>query len=347
MNELIKVEELLKGANVKKAEINLPIDLIKTNVESYIQNFKGLVYTDENIKDAKEDRAKLNKLKKNLNDFGVKTEKALTQDVKQFRSDLKEVIELLESPLNDIDVKVKQYEEEQRNLKLIFVKDCITKLAIESELDVEDYEKIETKSEYLNASTSKKKIEEDILSQIKEIKLLKEKRILEEKQIKQQVQVKNLEHQLNVKLQENAYVNMLHFKEFDEICNLIDIDAKRQKNSEIAYAQKIKEQEEAKAKEAIKKAEREAEEKAKIEIEVAKKKAEDESKKIIAEEKAKTEATLKATEEAIEQVTNIIPNVVQENEQMYKATFKVRGSKDQLEKLVNYFNMSEIEWEKL
>lgn len=356
MNEIVRVESILKEATVKKAEINLPMDVIKGCIQDYIKDFEGLVYTDNNIKDAKTDRTTLNKIKKNLNDFGIKTEKALTQDVKNFRAELKEVISIIEEPLKQIDEKVKQYEEEQKELKLIFVKDCITKLCIEQELDVEDYEKIEVKNQYLNASESKKKIEEDILHQIQNIKDAKEKRKLEETQIIQAVELENVRNQLNVPLQVGAYVQMLDFKEFEEIKKTIVLDCKKQKQQEEEYAKKIREEEERKKQEEIKKIQQEEERKREEalriqrEEEEKRKKEEEEKhkKEIEAKEKEKEEA-LKVAQSVSEQVEKVIPVQPKENEQvkMYKATFKVRGSKEQLEKLLEYFKLAEIEFEKL
>ena len=50
------------------AEIQFNFDEIKLEISEKLKKFENLVYTDDQVKDAKSDRASLNKLKKALQD---------------------------------------------------------------------------------------------------------------------------------------------------------------------------------------------------------------------------------------------------------------------------------------
>ncbi len=65
------------------------------DIESIEKRFTGLVSTDK--KETKEICAQLNKLKKAVNDEGIRIEKAATADVKAFRSELKKRVERIDA----------------------------------------------------------------------------------------------------------------------------------------------------------------------------------------------------------------------------------------------------------
>lgn len=90
---------------------------LKNELTAKVEMYETLVYTDEQIQDAKKDKANLNKLKKALNDERIRLEKEYMQPFNQFKSQINEIIGIIDKPVAVIDKQVKEYEEKQKQDK--------------------------------------------------------------------------------------------------------------------------------------------------------------------------------------------------------------------------------------
>lgn len=101
---------------LKIKEIQLPeaiefnFEELKTELMEKTKLYETLVYTDEQIKEAKSDRAKLNGLKKALNDERIRREKEYMAPFNDFKAKINEIIGIIDKPINAIDTQVKEYE---------------------------------------------------------------------------------------------------------------------------------------------------------------------------------------------------------------------------------------------
>lgn len=86
-------------------------------VESITKEYEGLTYTEEQMKAAKEDRAKLNAMKKAISDRRIEVKKAIDAPYKQFEKEVKEVVALIEKPISMIDGQIKEFEKRQKDEK--------------------------------------------------------------------------------------------------------------------------------------------------------------------------------------------------------------------------------------
>lgn len=91
-------------------EILFNYDELKNWIVESTKQYEGLVYTDDQIKTAKSDRAGLNKLKKALNDERIKFEKEYMAPCKEFKARVDELIALIDKPVAMIDAQIKEYE---------------------------------------------------------------------------------------------------------------------------------------------------------------------------------------------------------------------------------------------
>lgn len=98
-------------------EIKWNNEELKAEIAEKVKDYKNLVYTDNQIKEAKSDRAKLNKLVKALEDKRKEVKKECLQPYEKFESQIKEVIAIVNEPIVLIDTQVKEYEELKRNEK--------------------------------------------------------------------------------------------------------------------------------------------------------------------------------------------------------------------------------------
>lgn len=144
--------------------ISFNYDELKQELAEKVSMYETMVYTEEQIKEAKADKASLNKLKKALNDERIKREREYMKPFNEFKSKVNEIINIIDKPVQVIDKQVKEFEEKQKNEKMAAIKeywngcehpDC---LSFEQIFD----------NKWLNASTSMKKIRETITEAIQQ-----------------------------------------------------------------------------------------------------------------------------------------------------------------------------------
>ena len=67
-------------------KISFNYEELKAELTEKVAFYETLVYTDDQVKDAKADRATLNKLKKTLNDERIRREKEYMQPFNEFKA---------------------------------------------------------------------------------------------------------------------------------------------------------------------------------------------------------------------------------------------------------------------
>lgn len=102
--------EFLRSIRWNKQELVNSVNLV-------VEQYKGLVYTDKDMKMAKADRAKLNALKKDISDRRIEVKNAIMAPYSQFEKEVKEVVELIDEPLSMIDSQIKEYEHRKKEEK--------------------------------------------------------------------------------------------------------------------------------------------------------------------------------------------------------------------------------------
>ena len=98
-----------------------PIDFnfeeLKTELSEQLEKYQNIVYTEDTIKIATEDRAKLNKLSKAINDRKIEIHKEYDKPYKDFEDKIKIILNMINEPLQLIDKQVKDYEQKQKDEK--------------------------------------------------------------------------------------------------------------------------------------------------------------------------------------------------------------------------------------
>lgn len=157
----------LKINNVTFPEaIEFNFDEIKQELSSKVEQYKTLVYTDDQIKDAKKDVAELRKFIKALSDERIKVKKQCLKPYEEFEAKVKELESVVNEPITLIDSQVKEYEAKQKQEK----QDAIIELWKACEKpDWISLAMIEN-AKWLNSSTSMKSIQDEMESQLVQIK---------------------------------------------------------------------------------------------------------------------------------------------------------------------------------
>ena len=137
-------------------------------VAGMTEKYRGLAYTDDEIKDAKQDRADLNAMKKKISDRRIEIKNAVMQPYMAFEREVNEVIAKIDEPLAAIDAQIKEYESRKRGEKL----DSIKEFFQENVGDLEPllgFDKIFDKK-WLNTNVSMKKAREEVLGKIEMVR---------------------------------------------------------------------------------------------------------------------------------------------------------------------------------
>jgi hypothetical protein len=140
------------------AEIQFNFEEIKLEISEELKKFENLVYTDDQVKDAKSDRASLNKLKKALQDEKTRRKKEYLKPFEDFENKINEIIKLIDAPVSLIDKQVKEFEEKKKADK---------RIEIGSFWETTDHPEWLTLAKifderWLNASYSMRQIKDDI-----------------------------------------------------------------------------------------------------------------------------------------------------------------------------------------
>lgn len=90
---------------------------IKTELAEKIQKYETLVYDEDQIQEAKKDRAALNKLKTALNDERLRREKEYMKPFQVFKDQVNEIREIIDKPIKIIDEQLEGYEEDRKRKK--------------------------------------------------------------------------------------------------------------------------------------------------------------------------------------------------------------------------------------
>ena len=151
---------------VQKIEWNY--EELKTEVAAAADEYAVSVYTDETIKQAKADRAKLNKFVDALKGKRTEIRKKLLEPDGPFGQEVQDVISIVQKAIENIDSQVKDYERRQREEKTAKVRDFYDANIHEDIITYLPFERV-MKPEYALASTTMKSIKEEILSLIQRV----------------------------------------------------------------------------------------------------------------------------------------------------------------------------------
>lgn len=132
---------------------------LKQWISDRCYEYANRVYTDDDIKSAKEDRANLNRLKNALNDRRIQIEKEYMKPFTEFKTQINEIIAMLDEPAKLIDQRVKEYEKAKQDEKAAEIT-----AYFEGIEEKPEWLKIEQlwNTKWLNATKSMKSIREEI-----------------------------------------------------------------------------------------------------------------------------------------------------------------------------------------
>ncbi len=160
MNEL----QIIKLENTDISQWDF--SMLRAELQSKLEYYSSLVYTDANIKDAKGDRADLNKVKKAIEDARKAFKAKCLEPYNALEPQIKELVEMVEEQRLLIDSTVKDYEQRKKDEKEKAIKEYYDRKAVVLGALAEPlYPKLFDKK-WCNASTARPAYEQGILEAI-------------------------------------------------------------------------------------------------------------------------------------------------------------------------------------
>ena len=154
----LKILNPQEGGFLKEIQWNN--EELKAEIAEKMQEYTSLAFTEDTIKEAKADRAKLNKLRTAFEDERKRIKKLCMAPYDAFEKQVKELIALIDEPIRLIDGQIKEVEERRKVEKkgeiLEFYESVIGSLK-----GILPFDRV-FHQEYLNVSKSMKSIKEEI-----------------------------------------------------------------------------------------------------------------------------------------------------------------------------------------
>lgn len=322
---------------------------LEAAVRAKIAGYENVVYTEENIKAAKNDRAELNKLIKAIEERRKQVKNIINEPYAVFEAELKEITALINEPVALIDQQVKAFEEKQKEEKKAAIKATYDE-NIGDLAEVLPFEKI-FDSRYLNQTYKLATAQKEIVDKIDTVKTdletidsLDSKYKLNAKD----VYIKTLD--LSKALAENKRLADLEEKLEADKRRKAEEEVERKRQEEIRKQKEAEEQAKREAEEAERKA-AEAKKAQEAAAEVAQTSPQSEMGKAIEsiERSAFSQAVAGETQAApVAQVVDpFVPKEETEQEKKHRVRFFADGTKEQLGKLIAFMNENNIKYGKI
>lgn len=161
MNELMIIVEEMRFPNIKwnKEELKAQISEFR---EGYAD---AIIQTDEDYKAAKKDRAEINAVLKKISDQRIQVKKAVMKPYEVFEKELRDAQSDLEDIQKKIASTIKEYEDEQSEKKLNWIKDVFARAIEGKDMDFLTLERIFDKK-WMNKSAKEEDIEKAINARV-------------------------------------------------------------------------------------------------------------------------------------------------------------------------------------
>lgn len=223
-NELVTLEQVDIAYTPATLQIKNK-DVLDQAINAFISKYEGIVVTEETLKDAKDSKAKVNALKKALEDKRKEQKRIYNEPLNKFEKEIKANVEKLDQVYQSINEGVKFFEEQKREERK---KEIEAKIAEISELNGVDPQTVEFRKSWLNATPSMAKKTEEIVEAVQ-----KQKRINKDVQAIQ-------EYCLKLNLPATRYIEIARDFDYWEAKKAVDADHEhlmQQKEAERAAKQ--------------------------------------------------------------------------------------------------------------
>lgn len=154
----------------KTGAIEFNFEELKSRMADEMRYYKGLIFSEDTKKEAKETVAELRKLKKDIKDKRIEVKKSFMHPYDEFEAQVKELDKLIDEPIAFINEQVEEFERMRVEERKKLISEIYTGIIAEHET-VRDYLPLQRiyDSKWENATTTKKTIKEAITGHVEHV----------------------------------------------------------------------------------------------------------------------------------------------------------------------------------
>lgn len=141
--------------------IEFNFDELKTEISERTSAYIGIVYTDDQMKEAKQDVAMLRKFTKALSDERIRVKKEIMKPYDAFEAKVKELSSIVDKAIVDIDAQIKTYDAIKQDEKKANIEEMFRNMLFPEFVPIDRL----WNPKWLNATFSMKQVEEELLGQ--------------------------------------------------------------------------------------------------------------------------------------------------------------------------------------
>lgn len=161
------MEEIRVNVEQKNGVIGFNFEEIKEKLNSELEIYKNMIFTEDSKTEAKKTIASLRKLKKSVNDKKLEVKKSFMIPYTNFETQVKELDNLIDEPINFINNQVEEFERRRVEEKKSLISEIYTEIMAEHG-EASGYLPLQRiyDSKWENATTTKKAITEAIAERV-------------------------------------------------------------------------------------------------------------------------------------------------------------------------------------
>jgi hypothetical protein len=161
------MEEIRVNVEQKNGAIGFNFEEIKERLNSELEVYKNMIFTEDSKTEAKKTIASLRKLKKSVNDKKLEVKKSFMIPYTNFEAQVKELDNLIDEPINFINNQVEEFERRRVEEKKLLISEIYTEI-MGDHGEASGYLPLQRiyDSKWENATTTKKAITEAIAERV-------------------------------------------------------------------------------------------------------------------------------------------------------------------------------------
>jgi hypothetical protein len=231
------MEEIRVNVEQKNGVIGFNFEEIKEKLNSELEIYKNMIFTEESKTEAKKTIASLRKLKKSVNDKKLEVKKSFMIPYTNFEAQVKELDNLIDEPINFINNQVEEFERKRVEEKKALISEIYTEIMAEHE-EASGYLPLQRiyDSKWENATTTKKAITEAITERVDHV----EKDLGIIRSMESEFEDKGIEkYKTTLELSDAIEVMNQYQKQKEEILRRQEEEAKRKAEEEARTASEV------------------------------------------------------------------------------------------------------------
>ena len=142
--------------------ITINFEEVKANLIANTEKYKGLIVTEENLKDCKATHKDLAGLRNKIDAYRKDVKKEMERPIKDFEGQCKDLIHLIEEVEKPIKLGIAELDNKNKDQKRLRAEEIIANVVITKGIEKKYAEQLTVLDKYLNLTATEKSVVEDI-----------------------------------------------------------------------------------------------------------------------------------------------------------------------------------------